>query len=144
MIIIDISKLQSELPRLIDEIEHGHEREIVIVRNGEPVARLVPMTDPPGTARDVEFKMITRCAAVARDTTQTAENQSEANVFRLAAMVIRSRFTHESESLMRASEEYFATHPNEQLDPGDVIRRGWIVNLPRLRDMLSRELGWQY
>ncbi len=35
------------LPRLVDAIERGAEREIVIARNGKPVARLVPMAEGP-------------------------------------------------------------------------------------------------
>jgi hypothetical protein len=38
---------------------------------------------------------------------------------------------------MKASEQYFATHPNEKLAPVEVVRNGWILGLPRLRDMLS-------
>jgi hypothetical protein len=41
---------------------------------------------------------------------------------------------------MRASEQYFATHPNERLAAGEVVRNGWVVSLPRLRDMLSQQL----
>lgn len=34
---------KSSLSRLVEAIEQGHEREIVIARNGRPAARLVPM-----------------------------------------------------------------------------------------------------
>jgi hypothetical protein len=70
----------------------------------------------------------------------TAQDQREANVFQIAAMVVRSRFPRESTNLMRASEQYFATHANERLAPGDVVRQGWISSLPRLRDMLTHQL----
>lgn len=92
------------------------------------------------TARDAEFELLSRCAAVARKTALTARDQREANVFRLAAMVVQSRYPRESESLMRASEHYFAAHPDERLAPVEVVRNGWVSNLPRLRDMLSRQL----
>jgi hypothetical protein len=91
-------------------------------------------------ARDLESALLTRCAAVAREVAPTAQDQREANVFRLAAMVVQSRFHRESENLMRVSEQYFATHPNEKLAPVEVVRQGWISNLPRLRDMLSHRL----
>jgi hypothetical protein len=35
--------------------------------------------------------------------------------FRLAAMVVQSRFPRESKCLMQASEQYFAAHPDEKL-----------------------------
>jgi hypothetical protein len=94
---------------------------------------------PTMTARDVESALLTRCAAVAREAAPAAEDQREANVFRLAAMVLQSRFPCESKNLMRASEQYFATHPNDRLAPGEVVRNGWVLGLPRLRDMLSNQ-----
>ena len=40
---------KSSLSRLVEAIEQGREREIVIARNGRPAARLVPIdTVPPG------------------------------------------------------------------------------------------------
>ena len=92
------------------------------------------------TARDIEAAILTRCTAVAMETALTAQDQREANVFQTAAMVVRSQFPRESLSLMRASEQYFATHPNERLAPVDVVRHGWITSLPRLRDMLTHQL----
>lgn len=92
------------------------------------------------TARDIEAALLTRCTAVALETALTALDQREANVFQTAAMVVRSQFPRESLSLMRASEQYFATHPNERLAPVDLVRHGWITSLPRLRDMLTHQL----
>ena len=95
------------------------------------------------TARDNESALFARCSVVARDITQTARDQREANVFRLAAMVVQSRFPDEAKLLMRASEQYFAAHPDERLAPADVVRKGWVSNLPRLRDMLSHQFDKQ-
>jgi hypothetical protein len=93
------------------------------------------------TAREMESTLLARCSAVARDVEPSAQNQREANVFRLAAMVVQSRFPHESASLMRASKQYFAAHPDERLAPSDVVRNGWVLSLPRLRDTLSHQLS---
>lgn len=92
------------------------------------------------TARDNESALLARCSSVARELAQSAQDQREANVFRLAAMVVQSRFPGESKCLMRASEQYFAAHPDERLAPAEVVRKGWISSLPRLRDMLSHQL----
>jgi hypothetical protein len=93
------------------------------------------------TAREAESALLARCAHVAHEAVLSAEDQREANVFRLAAMVVRSRFPSESARLMQASERYFASHPNDRLDPVAVVRQGWVVSLPRLRDMLSHQLS---
>jgi hypothetical protein len=91
-------------------------------------------------ARDAESALLARCSVVAQGGAQSAQNQREANVFRLAGMVVRSRFPRESECLMQASDRYFVSHPNERLAPADVVRKGWVLSLPRLRDMLSHQL----
>ena len=92
------------------------------------------------TAREVESALLARCSAVAREAAQVAQDQREANVFQLAAMVVRSQFPAESKCLAQASERYFASHPAEQLASAEVVRRGWVMSLPRFRDMLSRQL----
>lgn len=45
---VDVLQAKSTLSRLVEAIEQGEEREIVIARNGRPAARLVPIeTFPP-------------------------------------------------------------------------------------------------
>ena len=92
------------------------------------------------TAREIEASLLNRCTAVARSAMPSAQDQREANVFQLAAVLVRSRFPRESQSLLLASEQYFASHPSEKLATGDVVRNGWVQSLPRLRDMLSKQL----
>lgn len=95
-------------------------------------------------AREREAALLSRCVPVARhcDADAEATDQRKANVFRLAAMVIQFRFPPEACRLMEACERYFATRVNERLAAAEPIKRGWIVNLPRLRDVLSHRLGW--
>ena len=92
------------------------------------------------TARANEQELLHRCLSVARGATTSAENQLEANVFRLAALVIQSKFSHESMKLMEVSDRYFVTYPHEKLATVEVIRRGWMINLPRVRDRLIRKI----
>ena len=40
---------KSTLSRLVESIEQGEVREIVIARNGRPAAKLVPLDAPTGT-----------------------------------------------------------------------------------------------
>ena len=42
--------------------------------------------------------------------------------------------------MLAAGNTYLSAHPQRQLHASEVIRRGWVTNLPRLRDMLSRSL----
>ncbi|MBS0354735.1 MAG: type II toxin-antitoxin system Phd/YefM family antitoxin [Proteobacteria bacterium] len=40
---VNMLQAKSSLSRLVEAIEQGQEREIIIARNGRPVAKLVPM-----------------------------------------------------------------------------------------------------
>lgn len=93
-------------------------------------------------ARERERRLLERCVVVAQQPTASACDSAEANVFRLAGSVLRSRLPVEASRLKTASDAYFARHPNEQLPTEEVVRRGLVVSLPRLRDMLSRKLHW--
>ncbi|MFM2448736.1 MAG: hypothetical protein RIS44_1186 [Pseudomonadota bacterium] len=42
---------------------------------------------------------------------------------------------------MKASMAYFSQHPNEQLQACEVIKNGWLISLPRARDMLMRRVN---
>jgi hypothetical protein len=91
----------------------------------------------PATYRDAEQVLLHRCAEVAHDAASLPVDGKEANVFRLAAMVVESRFPIESTRLMLSSDMYFSAHPAELLPAVEVVKRGWVANLPRLRDMLT-------
>ena len=46
---VNMLQAKSSLSRLVEAIEQGQEREIVIARNGRPAAKLVPIdTEPSG------------------------------------------------------------------------------------------------
>jgi len=92
------------------------------------------------TARDVESMLLDRCVAMARGSDRVAHDQREANVFNVAAMVVASRFPGDALRMEQASKQYFAMHPDDMLVSSEVVRRGWVTSLPRLRDMLSRRL----
>ena len=47
MTTVNVLEAKTNLSRLIDAVESGREREIVIARNGKPAARLVPLDATP-------------------------------------------------------------------------------------------------
>lgn len=47
MRVISIRQAKSSLSRLVDAIEQGRERAILILRNGRPAAKLVPIDTVP-------------------------------------------------------------------------------------------------
>ncbi|MCU0930598.1 MAG: type II toxin-antitoxin system Phd/YefM family antitoxin [Serpentinimonas sp.] len=48
---VNMLQAKSTLSRLVEAIEQGQEREIVIARNGRPAAKLVPLDAPPAGPR---------------------------------------------------------------------------------------------
>lgn len=44
---VNMLQAKSSLSRLVEAIEQGQEREIVIARNGRPAAKLVPIDNVP-------------------------------------------------------------------------------------------------
>ncbi|HYB49561.1 MAG TPA: type II toxin-antitoxin system Phd/YefM family antitoxin [Burkholderiaceae bacterium] len=49
MAIVNILKAKSSLSRLVEAVESGNEREIIIARNGKAAAKLVAVhANPPG------------------------------------------------------------------------------------------------
>ena len=97
-------------------------------------------TPSAATSRDAEAALLARCCAAARGDAAAARNQCEANAFRVAAMLMHTRFPSESARLMQAGERYLAAHPGDLLEAAEVLRRGWTPALPRLRDMLGRHM----
>lgn len=88
-------------------------------------------------SRDVESILLDGCVDVARGQLGAARDGREANVFRLASLVIESSFPLESLRLMEASKAYISAHPEDEVALADIVKNGWVISLPRLRDMLS-------
>lgn len=95
------------------------------------------MTD---NARDKEAAMLECCVQIATATLDAPRTPAEANVCRVAGMILSHNLHVARRRLDAAATAYFAAHPSELLESAETVRRGWIVNLPRLRDRLERRL----
>lgn len=51
MATVNILEAKTHFSRLVERVETGADAEILIARNGRPVARLVPLTTPPTQRR---------------------------------------------------------------------------------------------
>jgi prevent-host-death family protein len=47
MSIVNMLEAKTRLSRLVEAVESGAEKEIIIARNGKPAAKLVPLADKP-------------------------------------------------------------------------------------------------
>ncbi|SOY40326.1 conserved hypothetical protein [Cupriavidus phytorum] len=91
-------------------------------------------------SRAEESKTIQRCVEAALGLASPVSRR-EANVFRLASMILRPRFPSESRRLWAICEEYFALHPSDLIESAQIVRNGWVVSVPRLRDSLELQLN---
>lgn len=48
---VNMLQAKSSLSRLVEEVENGKLREVIIARNGRPAARLVPIEAAPAAKR---------------------------------------------------------------------------------------------
>lgn len=55
MTAVNILEAKTHLSKLVDAVESGAEREIVIARRGKPVARLVPIEEPARKQRKAGY-----------------------------------------------------------------------------------------
>lgn len=91
-------------------------------------------------AREREAALVIRCTLIAKGDLAVLSGSIEANVSKLAGIVLRSTFPSESSRLRAASLAYFAQFPDAELHPQEIVDRAWLTSLPRLRDRLERAL----
>lgn len=91
------------------------------------------------TAREVEADLLARCifaAAVGRP----AADRVEASVFLLASNLVRSRNLAAADQLLAAGDAYFLRNHGAPLTSAELLDRGVVTGLPRLRDSLLHKL----
>lgn len=96
------------------------------------------------TARDIERVMLERCLQIAITPGDMPRDQAEANVCRLAGMIVDGRHPVAGKRLSDAAATYFADHPEQQVPSAEVVRRGWIISAPRLRERLERLIAGEF
>lgn len=58
----------------------------------------------------------------------------------VAGMIIGNGFPVSQKRLLDAAARYFEMYADAKVETAEVVRRGWVLNLPRLRDRLERKL----
>jgi hypothetical protein len=91
-------------------------------------------------ARQQEEQLVARCCAVASGDATAPVDEREANVFRIVATILGPQHIAEADRLLTASSTWFVAHNIEALPAAEVVRRGWIASLPRMRQLVSQAL----
>lgn len=93
------------------------------------------------TARDLEQTVLDRCISGALGRVDAAQSQTEASVFRFAAMSLETADKAWAAALWQASDAYFSAHPGSPIPLADLLRTGHVLSVSRLRDMLLTQLS---
>lgn len=120
------------------------------LREGSPGISLIssatvaarPRMPEVRNARDVEAEMIDGCvrAALGRPLPFTVD-QRRASVMCAAASLLRSQSPREAQHLQTAGDQYFATSQEPKVPLDEMIRRRWVADAPRFRNMLDRGIA---
>ncbi len=93
------------------------------------------------TSRVAEALLLQRCVAVAQ-TGSDALTADEANLFRLAAQLVRTNYPAASAVLAQSEARYTSSHsavPRPSF--AAILATGLVTDLPRLRSMLEQLLS---
>lgn len=91
-------------------------------------------------SRDLEAQFLTRCVQVAT-TSASASTADEANLFRLAAQLVRTWYPEAASKLELSSRRFFEGHQRAQVRRfDDLVREGLVTDVSRLRSMLLHRL----
>ena len=88
------------------------------------------------SARETERELINCCCDVAACKTVVI-NEALANVLNISASLLKREFPIPSAAMQAASDLYFATAEHPQLTATQILERGWIISLPRLKNRLA-------
>ncbi|MEE9319414.1 MAG: hypothetical protein V3U76_03115 [Granulosicoccus sp.] len=93
------------------------------------------------TSRNTEQRLVQTCVRVAAGEFIPTLDKQAANVIRLAAMLARSNHPVASMRLRDVANDYFSGHGVLPLATEELLRRRWVISLPRFRSLLDRELA---
>lgn len=104
--------------------------------SGDVDAASEAMRSPP--AREREVRLLDRLQAAAEGKLLCASDLKEAQVFHLASQLLPGAMPREAERLLKAAHVALCGAP--MLSASEIVRRGWVDSLPRLRQALVNRL----
>lgn len=94
-------------------------------------------------SREIERKILDRCAAAGLGQVITPSGAREANLFNLAGMVLRSSHPSQAARLIELAEKYLAQHRDDRMAPEELASMREILDIPRFRNNLKKHLDYR-
>lgn len=96
-------------------------------------------------ARDEEELLLRACLQAIQSETPAidqAKDAREAHIFLFIGRAIATAWPQEGAKLQAIGLAWASNHPSERLSFTEFIRIGWVIGVPRFRDMLSNRIGF--
>ena len=90
--------------------------------------------------REKEEILLSLCIAAGAGEIVSINSPIKANIFRVAGSVILNNYPLEAKRLNLLAKDYFIRFPDDCLHASQIVRNGWIISYPRLRDMLIEKI----
>ncbi|MEO7497250.1 MAG: hypothetical protein ABIT83_22635 [Massilia sp.] len=94
----------------------------------------------PLSARDTEAQLMNLLVEAARENRSPSSNR-EADLFRFAAQLLKSRYPHEANTLDAMAKHYFSQHKIKPRSFPQVVSDGLVSDVARLRHMLENRMA---
>ena len=91
-------------------------------------------------SRQREADLVSHCVQVARCDSAPA-SRDDADVCRLSAQLVRTRYPEASRNLTAAADAYFFSHGGKPRPFTEVVEAGLMTDLPRLRHLMENALA---
>jgi hypothetical protein len=91
-------------------------------------------------SRQLESELVDHCMTVAKSGSSAA-SRDQADIYRLTAQLLKTRYPDEARELDKSSAVYFAVHDQKPRSFPDVVEAGLVTDVPRFRQLMENALA---
>lgn len=99
-----------------------------------------PLTERREWSRQFESDLVNRCVKAAR-TGRNPASPEEADIYRLSAQLLKTRYPEEARKLDNAAAAYFEVSGHKPRRFPQVVNDGLVGDVPRFRQLLENALA---
>lgn len=91
-------------------------------------------------SRQLESELVDHCMTVAEFGSR-AENRDQADIYRLTAQLLKTRYPDEARKLDESADVYFGVHNQKPRSFPEVVEAGLVMDVPRFRQLMENALA---